>query len=261
MPDDAPFKPTYPQRNRNFKLKSLDQEGRIAALEAQLERVRQDMRAFTYSVSHDLRAPLRAIEGFGRILQEDYAKAIDEEGQKFLSHILNNAQIMSAQIDDLLIYHRLGERVPTLNRVPMTELISEIISATKPAEDSIEIKLPKLPTVTADPNLLRTAWEQLISNAIKFSKRAARPAIEFGAKASETEDIVWVRDNGIGFDMKYSDKLFQVFQKLQREPEFSGNGIGLALVRRVAEKHNGRTWCEALPNEGATFFFALPHPK
>jgi light-regulated signal transduction histidine kinase (bacteriophytochrome) len=115
-----------------------------------------------------------------------------------------------------------------------------------------------LPTIPVDPALMRIAWEQLVSNAVKFSKRAATPTIEFGADEKDDEHVLWIKDNGIGFDMAYRDKLFQMFQKLQRDPDFDGHGVGLALVRRIAERHQGRAWAEAKPNEGATFYFAIP---
>lgn len=234
-----------------------DKDARIAALQAELEKVRQEMRAFSYSVSHDLRAPLRAIEGFSRILAEDYSQNLDEEGRKFIQHVLQNAQIMGGLIEGLLQYHRLNEKPVTRQPVDMTQLTREVVTAL-PKSAEPDVTIPKLPTIPADPALMRIAWEQLVSNALKFSKRAAKPSIEFGADSPDGEYVLWVRDNGIGFDMQYSDKLFQMFQKLQKEPDFDGHGVGLALVRRVAEKHHGRAWAEAAPNKGATFYFAVP---
>ncbi len=247
-----------PTAGRRIKpVNESEKDLRIAALEKQLQRTRQEMRAFTYSVSHDLRAPLRAVEGFARILLEDYSSNLDEEGQRFLQHILTNAHLMSALIEDLLGFHRLGDKDVVLAAVDMTALTKEILGATK-SEPMPEFEAPQLPTVKADATLIRAAWEQLIGNAVKFSKREAQPKIEFGTREAEGEVVLWVRDNGIGFDMAYADKLFQVFQKLQKEPDFAGNGIGLALVRRIADKHNGRVWTESKLNEGATFYFALP---
>jgi light-regulated signal transduction histidine kinase (bacteriophytochrome) len=235
-----------------------EKDARIAALESELERVRGEMRSFSYSVSHDLRAPLRAIEGFARIISEDYAQTLDEDGRKFIQHVLQNAQIMSGLIEGLLSYHRLNERPMSKTQVNMTQLAEEVAGALpKPAKDA-EIKIGKLPTIRADPALMRIAWEQLISNALKFSKRSSSPMIEVGAEERDGEHVIWVKDNGIGFDMRYANKLFQMFQKLQKEPDFEGHGVGLALVRRVAEKHNGRTWAEASPDKGATFYFAVP---
>lgn len=234
-----------------------DKDARIAELEAELERARQEMRAFSYSVSHDLRAPLRAIEGFSRIVSEDYAQALDEDGRKYVQHVLQNAQIMSVLIEGLLSYHRLNEKPVSKSAVNMTQLTSELLGVLpKPA--SVEIKPPQLPTIPADPALMRMAWEQLLSNALKFSKQVEKPAIEFGADERDGEHVLWIKDNGVGFDMQYANKLFQVFQKLQKDPEFEGHGVGLALVRRIAEKHNGRAWAEAAPNQGATFYFAVP---
>jgi light-regulated signal transduction histidine kinase (bacteriophytochrome) len=231
---------------------------RIAVLEAELERTRQEMRAFSYSVSHDLRAPLRAIEGFTRILSEDYSKALDDEGRKFLQHVLQNAQIMSSLIEGLLSYHRLNERPMSKSKIDMTQLTTEIVTALPKPQTPPSVRIPKLPTISADPALIRIAWEHLISNALKFSKLTATPSIEFGSDDRDGEHILWVRDNGIGFDMQYANKLFQMFQKLQKDPEYDGHGVGLAIVRRVAERHHGRTWADAKPSQGATFYFALP---
>jgi light-regulated signal transduction histidine kinase (bacteriophytochrome) len=238
--------------------KPSESTGRVAELEAQIEQFRQQMRSFSYSVSHDLRAPLRAIEGFGRILAEDYAGKLDEEGQRFLQHILHNAQTMSTLIDDLLTYHRLGERSVTPTKVDMNQLTREVVTAVPKPGAEPEVKIAKLPTVTADQALLRIALEQLISNALKFSKKQAKPVLEFGSETQNGEQVFWIKDNGIGFDMEYAEKLFQIFQKLQKEPDYPGNGIGLALVKRAIEKNNGRVWAEAKPNVGATFYVALP---
>jgi light-regulated signal transduction histidine kinase (bacteriophytochrome) len=231
---------------------------RIAALELELERTRQEMRAFSYSVSHDLRAPLRAIEGFTRILSEDYAQGMDEEGRKFLQHVLQNAQIMGSLIEGLLSYHRLNERPMSKSKIDMTQLTNEIVTALPKPGTPPNVRVGKLPTISADPALVRVAWEHLIANALKFSKLAAAPSIEFGSDDRDGEQVLWVKDNGIGFDMQYSNKLFQMFQKLQKDPEYDGHGVGLAIVRRVAERHQGRVWTEAKPDGGATFFFAVP---
>jgi light-regulated signal transduction histidine kinase (bacteriophytochrome) len=247
-----------PSAATRTKPEADDKEARIAALETELEHTRQEMRAFSYSVSHDLRAPLRAVEGFARIVSEDYAKALDDEGRKYIQHVLQNAQIMSALIEGLLSYHRLNERPVSKSAVDMTQVTNDVLGALPKPDRAVEIKTPKLPTIPADPALMRIAWEQLVSNALKFSKQSPKPTIEFGADDRDGEHVLWVKDNGVGFNMEYANKLFQVFQKLQRDPEFEGHGVGLAMVRRVAEKHNGRAWAEAKPNDGATFYFAVP---
>ena len=247
-----------PSATSRTKPEQDDKDARIAALEAELERTRQEMRSFSYSVSHDLRAPLRAIEGFARIISEDYSEKLDEEGRKFIQHVLQNAQIMSSLIEGLLNYHRLNEKPVSKTTVNMTDLAKDVVAALPKAANAPEVKIPKLPTIAADPALMRIAWEQLMSNALKFSKLSAKPLVELGADESDGEHVIWIKDNGVGFDMQYANKLFQMFQKLQKDSEFEGHGVGLALVRRVAEKHNGRAWAEASPNKGATFYFAVP---
>ncbi len=201
---------------------------------------------------------MRAIEGFSRILSEDYGEALDAEGKRFLDHIVQSTQFMGEMIEGLLMYSRLSER--TLIKIPvdMTALTREVWEAIPKPETVPEIKLGALAKVSADPTMLRTLWEHLISNAIKFSKRQKKPSIEFGCDQRDGQSIFWIKDNGVGFDMRYSDKLFQLFQKLQKEPDFPGHGVGLALVRRIAERHDGRVWVEAAPDQGATFYVALP---
>jgi light-regulated signal transduction histidine kinase (bacteriophytochrome) len=247
-----------PSATPRTKPEQDDKDARIGALEAELERARQEMRSFSYSVSHDLRAPLRAIEGFARIIAEDYSEKLDDEGRKFIQHVLQNAQIMSSLIEGLLNYHRLNEKPVSKTTVNMTDLTKDVVAALPKPANAPEVKIPKLPTIAADPALMRIAWEQLMSNALKFSKLSAKPVVELGADESDGEHVIWIRDNGVGFDMQYANKLFQMFQKLQKDSEFEGHGVGLALVRRVAEKHNGRAWAEAAPNKGATFYFAVP---
>lgn len=237
-----------------------DSQARIALLEAQLERSEREMRDFSHSVSHDLRAPLRAIEGFARILSEDYCEKLDPEGQKFLRYILDNTHRMGGLIESLLTYYRMNSKVVTPMAIAMADLTRDVIASvgTPAGAKPAEVILPSLPTVHADPALIRQAWEQLISNALKFSKREEKPAIEFGGGEKDGESVVWVRDNGVGFDIKYADRLGQVFSKLQRDEDFEGHGIGLALVRRIMDKHNGRFWAESAPGKGSTFYIALP---
>ncbi len=235
-----------------------EKDVRIAELTAELEKARQEMRSFSHSVSHDLRAPLRAMEGFGRILIEDYAQALDEEGRRFLENIVANAQTMTSLLDDLLAYHRLTEKRPAKSEVDLSLLTQELLAALPKPGPVPEFKVHSLPTVLADPDLLRVAWEHLLANALKFSRKNPRPALEIGSNSSGPEKIFWIKDNGIGFDNQYAPKLFQVFQKLQKDPEFPGNGIGLAIVKRIVEKHGGRVWADAALDRGATFFIALP---
>ncbi|HYE30887.1 MAG TPA: ATP-binding protein [Methylomirabilota bacterium] len=240
-----------------------DLSGRLAKAEAQIETMRREMDSFTYSVSHDLRAPLRAIEGFTRILTEDYSNQLDAEGQKFLSYVVANSQHLGRLIDDLLVYHRLGKAQLTPAPIEMAELFRDVIAEQralekKSPERTFHVEVPGLLPATGDRNLLRQAITQYVSNALKFTRGTKDTRLEVGSYTENNEHVYFLKDNGIGFDMQYANKLFQVFQKLQRQDEFEGNGIGLAMVDRIIKRHGGRVWAQAEPDQGATFFFSLP---
>ena len=237
----------------------------VAALEAELalyrealKNSRDDMQAFAYSVSHDLKAPLRAIEGFSKILLEDFASELNPEAQRFLKHIVANTETLSTQIEDLLKYYRAGKNAPARLTVDLDAVCREIV-ATLPPQESHRVKINgTLPKVTGDPVQLREVLSQLISNGLKFSANARNPAVEItGAEEKEATRIA-VRDFGVGFDPKHASKLFQVFQKLHAGSEFPGNGIGLAIVKRLVLAHGGCVEADAVPQEGATFSITLP---
>jgi PAS domain S-box-containing protein len=236
-------------------------EQRVANRTARLEAVNRELESFTYSVSHDLRAPLRAIDGFARIFAEDYSGKLDEEGQRLLSIIRTNAQSMGKLIDDLLEFSRLGRNPIEPAPVDMNELAD---SARKEllhpngGRLSYQLRINSLPNAVGDRALLRQVFINLFSNAVKYSSTKSEPRIEVGSNSGEKEHIYYVRDNGVGFDMNYSDKLFGVFQRLHRPEEFEGTGVGLAIVQRVIQRHGGRVWAEGEVDKGATFYFALP---
>ncbi len=215
---------------------------------------------FSYSVSHDLRAPLRAISGYAQVLLEDHAAALDDEGRRMLRVIADSAKLGGQLIDGLLKFSQLGRRPLSTAPVDLTALARSVIDGLRGGEGvgEAEIVLQPLPAATGDPTLLRQVLANLIGNALKFSRGRAHPRIEIGARPERGEVAYYVRDNGVGFDMRFADKLFGVFQRLHRAEEFEGTGVGLALAHRIIQRHGGRMWAEAKPEEGATFWFTLP---
>lgn len=230
------------------------------ALENTLRRTNAELEAFTYSVSHDLRAPLRGIVGFTAILEEEYGDKLDEEGRRIAGVIKSNTLKMGNLIDDLLAFSRLGRQEINKSQVDCTAMVKEIIAEMSKAHSEIIIhwNMGILPVVEADPTTLRQVWINLISNAIKYSSKSPSPEIEIGAKLDKGEQIFYIKDNGVGFDNKYRDKLFRVFSRLHSEEEFEGTGVGLALVDKIITRHGGRVWAEGKTGEGACFYFSIP---
>lgn len=230
---------------------------------ADIQAVNKELEAFSYSVSHDLRAPLRAIDGFSQILLEDHREGLNKEGRRILDVIRDNAGRMERLIDDLLTFSRLGRKEIKKTRINMEKFTKDILEEFRGVspEGRLKIKINALPFAYADSSLIHEVLVNFLSNAIKFSKNEKSSVIEVGAKRGEDENIYYVKDNGVGFDMKYSDKLFGVFQRLHGQEEFKGTGVGLALVQRIIHKHGGRVWAEGKVNKGATFHFTLPLRK
>lgn len=226
-------------------------------LESALRRTNAELEAFTYSVSHDLRAPLRGIVGFTTILEEDYGNKFDEEAKRITGIIRSNTLKMGHLIDDLLAFSRLGRQELQKSEVNMTVLTEEVIRELNPSP-AIRWTLESLPNVYADSKTLRQVWVNLLSNAIKYSSKKEVPAISIGHYYSNGEEVFYVKDNGVGFDNKYRDKLFRVFQRLHSEEEFEGTGVGLALVEKIISRHGGRIWAEGVVGEGACFYFTIP---
>jgi PAS domain S-box-containing protein len=229
----------------------------------QLEAANKELESFSYSVSHDLRAPLRAIDGFSKIFEEDYATQVDDEGRRLLKVIRDNSQRMGTLIDDLLAFSRLGRQALSTERVDMKSLAIAALTDVQAAGAGVRAhaEIQDLPSVQADPALLKQVWTNLLSNAFKYSSTREAPRIEVGfvaAKNPQDHVTFFVKDNGVGFDMRYYDKLFGVFQRLHRIEEFSGTGVGLAIVHRLVTRHGGKVWAEAELDKGATFFFSLP---
>jgi PAS domain S-box-containing protein len=243
-------------RDLVFIVKDISERKR---LEEQLTKSHQDMEAFSYSVSHDLRAPLRGIIGFTTVLEEDYAGKLDEEARRICGVIRNNTLKMGSLIDDLLAFSRMGRHDLNKMRFDTNGLVREVIaSLDKKSSDSISWKLNSLPASYGDLTTIRQVWINLLSNAVKYSSRNTAPAIEIGSYQQEDDTVYFVRDNGVGFDQKYSNKLFKVFQRLHSSTEFEGTGVGLAIIEKIISKHGGRVWAEGEPGKGAVFFFSLP---
>jgi signal transduction histidine kinase len=235
-------------------------EARVRERTAELQGANADLEAFCYSVSHDLRAPLRAIDGFAQMLDEDHGAEIGADGQRVIGVIRTNAQRMGRLIDDLLRFSRLGRQALRSDEVSMAALVEELVEELRAAEPDrqIDFRIGDLPPVTGDHGLLRQVWENLLSNAVKYTGRCPVATIEISGAIAGEERCYTVRDNGAGFDPLYAAKLFGVFERLHRQTEFEGTGVGLALVERIVKKHGGRVWAEGRLNEGATFGFALP---
>jgi signal transduction histidine kinase len=239
---------------------TTDLEERVHRRTAELEAANKELEAFSYSVSHDLRAPLRAIDGYSRIIEEDCADQLDDEGRRLLSVVRGSARRMGILIDSLLAFSRFGRQ--SLNPVPidMTALAREVYTEIQAAPDApaVTLDIMVLPAVSADRPMLRQVWSNLLSNAVKYSSTRDNPTVRVSGEETEREVIYRVRDNGAGFDMKYYAMLFGVFQRLHTDAEFPGTGVGLAITQRIVIRHGGRVWAEGEVGVGATFFFSLP---
>ena len=220
----------------------------------------KELETFAYSVSHDLRAPLRAVDGFSRILQEEYAPQLDAEGVRIVKVIREGTSKMAQMIDDILAFSRAGRQEIASGAIDMEELVRVALKDLEPvlAGAHIKVELKPLPPSHGDAPMIQRLWTNLLDNAIKFTRPKPDGVIEIGARAGEGEIVYYVKDNGVGFDMQYVGKLFGVFQRLHGQSEFPGTGIGLAIVKRIVARHGGRVWAEGKVNHGATIYFALP---
>jgi len=247
---------------QNHRLEEFNQnlEQKVTERTAQLESANREMEAFSYSISHDLRAPLRAVIGFTSILEEDYASKLDAEAQRVTAVIKNNTLKMGQLIDDLLAFSRTGKLEIMKTDVDTNELLKEVISESIRTNQSTTIRweVNRLPSVKADANAIRQVWVNLVGNAVKYSAKKQCPQIEIGSFVKGDQTVFFVKDNGAGFDQQYQHKLFRVFQRLHSADEFEGTGVGLALVEKIVSKHMGKVWAEGIVDKGASFYFSLP---
>jgi signal transduction histidine kinase len=251
----------YRLRVSNIQEHSQELEHQVAERTAQLETANKELESFAYSVSHDLRAPLRHIDGFIEMLEKRTKSSLDEQSQHYMTAISDSANQMGTLIDNLLSFSRMGHSQMSKSQVDFDELIQDVIQEFKLETEGRDIQweVSPLPSITGDGAMLRLVFVNLVSNALKFTRSRQQAKIEIGCILdNKIEAVFFVRDNGVGFDMNYADKLFGVFQRLHRPDEFEGTGIGLANVHRIISRHGGRTWAEAQVDHGATFYFSLP---
>lgn len=248
------------EREAEARIRRLNAEleDRVKQRTVQLEAANQELEAFSYSVSHDLRAPVRAIDGFSRILQEDHSASLPDAAKDFLKEISDNSKYMGQLIDDLLNFSRLGRQALRMATIPTESLVRQCIDGLG-GDVCADFRIARLPHCHGDVSLIKQVWINLLGNAVKYSRRSRPPIVEVGCVHSEKEVVCFVKDNGVGFDMRYVHKLFGVFQRLHRQEDYEGTGVGLAIVQRIIHRHGGRVWAESKPGEGATFYFSLPN--
>lgn len=246
------------KRAIELTLANIELARQIAEKE-KLEGTNTELEAFSYSVSHDLRAPLRAVNGYARIFKENYESQFDMEATRLMNNIIDSSKKMGQLIDDLLTFSRIGRKEIVMTTISMYEMVTSLCAELKKEQDDrkIEFKVKQLSFAQADNVAIRQVWLNLISNALKYSNQREKTIIEINSEIKEDEIIYSIKDNGAGFDMRYANKLFGVFQRLHSDDEFEGTGVGLAIVKRIIAKHGGRVWAEGKVNEGATFFFTI----
>jgi light-regulated signal transduction histidine kinase (bacteriophytochrome) len=244
---------------REIQKLNQELEGRVVERTLQLQDANKELEAFAYSISHDLRAPLRHISGFARILTEDFGPSLPDDAQHHLQRIEQGASRMGQLVDELLSLTRVGRQALAVQATSLGTLVQDVVTLLEPEIEGrqVEWKIADLPMVECDPTLTRQIFQNLISNALKYSRPRSPAVIEIGQGEKDGQMVIFVKDNGVGFSMKYADKLFGVFQRLHRAEEFEGTGVGLATVQRIVQKHGGRVWAEAEVDCGAAFYFTL----
>jgi signal transduction histidine kinase len=255
---DGLQKEVIERQMREEQIRELNQQ--LERRSAELETSNKELEAFAYSISHDLRSPLRHIVGFAELLQQHTVTALDEKSRRYTTTILDAAKRMGALIDDLLAFSRIGRAETRASTVSLRQVVNEVVEEMRPdmAGRTVSWRIGDLPDLYCDRSMLRMVFVNLIANAIKFTRPRELAEIEIGSLEDARGVVVFVRDNGVGFDMKYSNKLFRVFQRLHRSEEFEGTGIGLATVQRIVQRHSGSVWAKGSVDGGATFFLAFP---
>ncbi len=248
---------------RQLRREKAELESRVRQRTLELESANHELEAFAFSVSHDLRAPLRHIRNFAAMLLQEASCQDSESAKELLGHISQSAGRMNQLIDDLLRLSRLGRQPLVLGEVDVAQLARQVADELLPEhrERALELEIGELPKAMADPNLLRSVFENLISNALKFTRGRQPASIEIGARQQGGETVYFVKDNGAGFDMRYASKLFGVFQRMHAAEDFEGTGVGLSIVQRIVRRHGGRIWAEAEVGKGAAFYFTLSAPN
>jgi signal transduction histidine kinase len=247
------------RQNEEIQVFNQKLEQNIIDRTRELEAANKELEAFSYSVSHDLRAPLRSIDGYSRVMIEDYGDKLDDEGKRTLNVIIKNALRMGQLIDDLLAFSRIGKQNLRKVNLDMNALTQVVATELKEQQRrDVELNVKSMLAIQGDSSMLKQVITNLVSNAFKYSNKKAKSVVEIGSYAENGHHIYYVKDNGAGFDMRYYDKLFGVFQRLHSANEFEGTGVGLALVHRIVSKHGGKVWAEGKVDEGATFYFSLP---
>jgi PAS domain S-box-containing protein len=251
------------QAEEAIQILNKELEQRVIERTSQLEAANKELEAFSYSVSHDLRAPLRAVDGFSKFVLEDYENKLDSEGKRLLNLIRSNIQKMDQLITDLLALSRVARSDMNFSDIDMTQMAISMFKETAAPDvsDKLSLQVDPLPEAYADPTYIRQVWANLIANAIKFSSKEKKPSIKICGRTENGFNVYYVKDNGVGFNPEYTHKLFGVFQRLHKSDDFEGTGVGLAIVQRIIHRHGGKVWAEGAEGKGATFYFSVPVKK
>ncbi len=255
-----PFEPKVLLAKVQFFIDKHRKEKALEAKTRQLEMMNDELKSFSYSVSHDLRAPLRAISGFSTALRNKTADLINDDHRRYLNMIVENVERMNQLINDLLAFSSMSRQEQSFISVNMQEMVKTVFDELMQSTEKHvpELKVSDIPEVTADEKMMHQVMTNLIGNAIKYSKGVNNPRIEIGGEVGNDEIIYYIKDNGVGFDMEYSHKMFQLFQRLHTDDEFEGTGVGLAIVKRIIDRHQGRIWAESELGKGSTFYISMP---